>query len=59
MNENLKKKYEELGICKAVCRFGQRVEEGLKERFLAIDANAEYNQMKVIAAMQYIERIWV
>ena len=32
--------------------FGKKIEDSLKERFAAIDATAEYNQMKVIRAMQ-------
>lgn len=44
--------YENLGISKEVMAYGKAVEESLKERFLEIDANAEYNQMKVIDAMQ-------
>ncbi len=44
--------YERLRISKEVLAYGEAVEESLKERFLEIDANAEYNQMKVILAMQ-------
>lgn len=44
--------YQEFGICGQVLDFGLSVEKELKERFLAIDENAEYNQMKVIRAMQ-------
>ena len=44
--------YENLGISKEVLAYGKAVEESIKERFLEIDANAEYNQMKVIDAMQ-------
>ena len=44
--------YKELGICKEVYDFGEKIIEGLKERFEEIDANAEYNQLKVVAAMQ-------
>ncbi len=44
--------YQEFGICRQVLDYGLSVESGLKERFLAIDENAEYNQMKVIQAMQ-------
>lgn len=44
--------YENLGISKEVLAYGKAVEESLKERFMEIDANAEYNQMKVIDAMQ-------
>ena len=48
----MKEKYEELGICEKVYNFGEKIEQQLKERFEAIDATAEYNQMKVIKAMQ-------
>ncbi len=44
--------YQELGISSQVLEFGRQIEEGLKERFLAIDETAEYNQMKVLKAMQ-------
>lgn len=44
--------YENLGICREVYEFGEKIIEDLKERFEEIDANAEYNQLKVIAAMQ-------
>lgn len=48
----MKEKYMELGISEAVYRLGAMVEKELKERFEAIDATAEYNQLKVIGAMQ-------
>lgn len=44
--------YEELGVSRRVLEFGRRIEAGLKERFTAIDETAEYNQLKVIKAMQ-------
>ncbi len=44
--------YESLGISKEVTAYGKHILEGLKERFLRIDEIAEYNQMKVIKAMQ-------
>ena len=49
---NTEKIYKELGICKEVYDFGEKIIENLKERFDEIDANAEYNQLKVVAAMQ-------
>ena len=52
MNQTLYEIYHKLGISEAVCAFGSAVEEELKERFIAIDANAEFNQLKVISAMQ-------
>ena len=44
--------YRELGIEERVYRFGQQVEESLKERFAQMDQVTEYNQLKVIKAMQ-------
>ena len=44
--------YRELGIRKEVYAFGQEIEKTLKERFEGIDATAEYNQLKVVGAMQ-------
>lgn len=44
--------YGMLGISPEIEQFGQTVLEGLKERFAHIDAVAEYNQAKVLAAMQ-------
>lgn len=44
--------YQELGISKAVLDFGKTIEKELKERFDAVDETAEFNQMKVIRAMQ-------
>lgn len=44
--------YESLGISKKVLEFGQEILKALEERFQEIDKTAEYNQMKVIKAMQ-------
>ncbi len=44
--------YEQMGISKAVLDFSADVEQGLKQRFLEFDEIAEYNQLKVIKAMQ-------
>ena len=44
--------YSTLGISKEVFAFGTKIEEELKERFAKIDEIAEYNQLKVIHAMQ-------
>lgn len=44
--------YENMGISNAVYAFGTEILEGLKERFEEIDKVAEYNQMKVLNAMQ-------
>ncbi len=44
--------YESMGISRKVLALAEEVEASLKERFLAIDETAEYNQLKVIKAMQ-------
>lgn len=44
--------YESFGISEKVLGFGKRVEDSLKRRFKDIDERAEYNQLKVIKAMQ-------
>ena len=44
--------YREMGISEEVYTFGSKILEGLKERFDAIDKMAEYNQLKVVNAMQ-------
>ena len=44
--------YREMGISPSVFRFGSKIEEELKSRFEDIDRMAEYNQLKVIRAMQ-------
>ncbi|HJD46779.1 MAG TPA: methionine gamma-lyase family protein, partial [Candidatus Mediterraneibacter norfolkensis] len=44
--------YEQMGISRQVWALGQRTEEKLKDRFQEFDRTAEYNQLKVIHAMQ-------
>ncbi len=44
--------YGQLGISEKVLNFAKEIEASLKERFEAIDEVAEYNQVKVIKAMQ-------
>ena len=44
--------YQEIGIRPEVLKFGTKIEKSLKERFDRIDETAEYNQLKVIHAMQ-------
>ena len=44
--------YEQLGISEKVLKFARETEAALKERFEEIDGVAEYNQLKVIKAMQ-------
>lgn len=52
MNQELKAMYEKMGISPEVCQFTDDILEGLKERFSVIDETAEYNQLKVLRAMQ-------
>lgn len=53
MNSDIKKMYcEQLGISEKVYDYSENIIAGLKERFEKIDETAEYNQMKVINAMQ-------
>ncbi len=44
--------YNELGVSDSVYNFGDAIIKDLKERFDKIDETAEYNQLKVIKAMQ-------
>ncbi|MBO4904390.1 MAG: methionine gamma-lyase family protein [Lachnospiraceae bacterium] len=44
--------YERFGISKKVYEFGEDILEQLKDRFDSYDSIAEYNQLKVIKAMQ-------
>ena len=44
--------YTTLGISPAVYEYGEKILAELKERFERIDETAEYNQLKVINAMQ-------
>ncbi|MBQ2932582.1 MAG: methionine gamma-lyase family protein [Clostridia bacterium] len=48
-NQNI---YKNMGISDELFAFGESVLLDLEERFKQIDQNAEYNQMKVISAMQ-------
>ena len=49
MNSNM---YEALGISREVYEFGEKILKELEPRFKAIDETAEYNQLKVLKAMQ-------
>lgn len=44
--------YRNMGIRGEVLEFGLGIEAGLRERFAEIDMTAEFNQLKVIGAMQ-------
>ena len=50
--EELLELYNGMGISPAVYHYGETVLDKLKERFAQIDKIAEYNQAKVISAMQ-------
>ena len=50
--EELEMLYQKMGISPSVYARGEAVLEKLRERFAAIDKIAEYNQAKVVAAMQ-------
>ncbi len=50
--EQLLELYETMGISPAVYAYGEKTIEKLKERFEAVDKIAEYNQNKVLSAMQ-------
>ena len=53
MNEsNISDFYREMGISGQVYHFGQQILEELEGRFKKIDETAEYNQMKVLKALQ-------
>ncbi len=52
MKEALRQIYENMGISREVYDFGERLWESLKDRWQEIDAISEYNQLKVIGAMQ-------
>ena len=50
----MKELYEQLGISSKVYDFGAEIEASLKERFEQFDKTAEYNQLKVLMAMQNV-----
>ena len=52
MKQELKAMYEKMGISPEVCQFTDDILEDLRERFFVIDETAEYNQLKVLRAMQ-------
>lgn len=49
---DIRNMYESMGISAPVYEYGEIILDSLKERFAAIDATAEYNQLKVLSAMQ-------
>ncbi len=52
MNEEIKNMYAALGIQQDVLAFGEDILKNLESRFQEIDTVAEYNQLKVLKAMQ-------
>jgi len=52
LNQKLNQVYETMGIDAKILSFCDTIEEELKGRFSEIDANAEYNQLKILKAMQ-------
>lgn len=51
-HECMIEQYRQMGIDPKVYAFGEKIERELKPRFDRIDVTAEYNQMKVLRAMQ-------
>lgn len=49
---DIKEQYRQFGISGAVYEYGREILSTLQERFEQIDRTAEYNQLKVIRAMQ-------
>ena len=52
MNQYLFEQYKKIGLSEKVISFGEKIEAELKGRFEQIDAIAEFNQLKVLNAMQ-------
>lgn len=50
--ENMVNMYEALGISRELIEYSEKITAKLKNRFEIIDNVAEYNQMKVLSAMQ-------
>ena len=50
--DQLTQMYQNLGISPAVYAYGEKTLERIRDRFAAIDQVAEYNQAKVLSAMQ-------
>ena len=50
--DQLTQMYQSLGISPAVYAYGEKTLERIKDRFATIDQVAEYNQAKVLSAMQ-------
>ncbi len=51
-HSDIESMYRDMGICQEVYEYGEKIWDSLKERWEEIDALSEYNQLKVIKAMQ-------
>ena len=52
LNQETESLYIQMGIDPNVLRYGLEIEAGLKDRFAEIDRMAEFNQLRVLHAMQ-------
>ncbi|MCI8401226.1 MAG: hypothetical protein HFI38_03870 [Lachnospiraceae bacterium] len=52
MEKNIHHIYRDMGLSAPVIAFGEAVEKACRERFEQIDETAQYNQLKVLGAMQ-------
>ncbi|MGB4661004.1 MAG: methionine gamma-lyase family protein, partial [Mobilitalea sp.] len=52
LNNELNKAYQESGIDQKVLDYCSQIEKDLMQRFYEIDKIAEFNQLKVVKAMQ-------
>lgn len=50
--DRLKEYYKQMGVSGDVYEYAQQIESNLRDRFAALDAVAELNQMKVLKAME-------
>ncbi len=49
---DIKNIYSKMGICDEVFAMGEKIAKSLEDRFKEIDKTSEYNQLKVLSAMQ-------
>ncbi len=52
MDKEVIKAYQGMGISEDICKFVEKIEEKLKDRYKEIDRVTEYNQLKILSAMQ-------
>ena len=50
--DSLNEMYQRIGISSQIYQFGEKICDSLKNRFTEIDEVAEYNQLKVLTALQ-------